>query len=1299
MNEESAVRKEITKIVSDTLCGPLDGDDEILDTSPRDFYLTGIIYPQTTSIVKSEVLLNGGGEDPDNVPEPGGKENTSDDGNKEEKDELVMTTDFKPSAFGISVMTDMQSEFIVEVSAGRYEEIRTPKKEKELDKLIKEGKIKENKIPSDFKSFKRHPIGPLKFKVEVKNDLIKIYSIEKDSLVDSGSKRIKVEDFEDNLSLNITRRDLTRRNLNKQILTFTLVNDLIVDDKSQLYDATKAFYQPKIKLYSEAPSFSSFDDYTDLSKINDQEELNLKLLYKNYQSFGTGHGAAVDWNEPNEQQKTDQVESQIMPLYEVMGNDFEPDELIERDGNTLIKDCEILYMKRLAGEDYYSSNESSVSKSQLITELKEFSDTYGGWIELQESKIDDSLSKLNVQDDDIQRLKDRAYKNLEICGYLKKRMDQGIDLISSEPLVYQAFSEANKAMFMQRSMSEFIKQRKNNYGDKIFSEMGVDDSLPDFKEDYAFKPKENEFLAKWRPFQLAFLLSQLEGIVDPNSDDRETVDLIWFTTGGGKTEAYLGLIAFVIFYRRLRSKKNNGDPDGGAGVTAIMRYTLRLLNKQQFDRAAPLICACELIRRENTDNYGNKEISLGIWVGSSLTPNKWENFFESFNKSRSNPEAKVDYTIPLYECPCCGTMLMPDAVDGDWGIKGKPHRGGGLNKPAYLHCTNSKCEFYITGSESFDEIKKKSYPIYFVDESIYEERPTLLFATADKFAFINWRNDSYKLFNLIYDNGNPLYKYPPPELIVQDELHLIDSALGTIYGVYEMALDKFCSQDEIKPKIISATATARNAEKQCKLLYGRENFLQFPPSGIDIDDSFFARKIKKTDEEEGRYYVGLQSSGVTNTVAQIRLIGILLQRIPMMEFDNQVIDKYYTALVYFNSLRELGKFRTLIEDDIVAYRNFLSKQFLSLNTGYQEDRTAELSSALDSDQISTALDMLEKAELPKANNNDDARKFYRLGIRRFEDIKSLDNSDAWFKHYYRQGQLKFKGEFYNKFNNKEVFESLGIDFQAGDSLDAIEENEKMFRSKAEEVLGATSRNVAHVASATSMISVGVDIPRLNVMQITGQPKSHSEYIQASSRVGRDKPGVVFTTYNPAKNRDRSHYEKFKDYHQAFYKDVEPTTITPYSLPALEKALPAVIFGLMQALHFGGEVENANWNDDADSKFEEIRDYLINRVEKTINSISDFGTSEVDETKKNINKVCDQIKKYWIGLSNRYPNIRFSEFKDYPMYGDFDPDKITRSVYVQSNKSDDFPGKPSCMTSIRNVESGAEVKIENSTRVK
>ena len=183
-------------------------------------------------------------------------------------------------------------------------------------------------------------------------------------------------------------------------------------------------------------------------------------------------------------------------------------------------------------------------------------------------------------------------------------MRNGIGILELDENSYNAFSLMNRAMLMQRYHSKFTGGEYDRYPE--------DNDFPEFN--YINIDKKN---ASWRAFQLAFILMNIEGISNPNSADRDIVDLIWIPTGGGKTEAYLGLTGFTIFLRRLN------DPQNGGGTAIIMRYTLRLLAAQQFVRASILICACEKIRRESKKyNLGSDEISIGLWVGGTPTPNK-----------------------------------------------------------------------------------------------------------------------------------------------------------------------------------------------------------------------------------------------------------------------------------------------------------------------------------------------------------------------------------------------------------------------------------------------------------------------------------------------------------------------------------------------------------------------------------------------------------------------------------------------------------------------------------------------------
>jgi len=547
--------------------------------------------------------------------------------------------------------------------------------------------------------------------------------------------------------------------------------------------------------------------------------------------------------------------------------------------------------------------------------------------------------------------------------------------------------------------------------------------------------------------------------------DRNIVDIIWFPTGGGKTEAYLALTAFVIFYRRLKY------PDASVGTAVLMRYTLRLLTSQQFSRASTLICACDRIRAElwnesrRRDTRWKESITIGLWIGGDHTPNKntsyepkgaKEYYDRLVNTSHGSLEHRNDYynKFQVLTCPWCGASLVPPAnAEGrngsKWGYRTDDHGR------FYIRCVRPGCPY------------EGRLPVQVVDEELYRTPPTLLFATVDKFAMIAWNKDVGNFFGLGTNNR-------APELIVQDELHLISGPLGSIVGLYETAIDSLCSSKGVRPKIVASTATIRRAGDQCRHLYNR-TVRQFPPSGLDASDSFFAKEAE-TNEKPGRLYVGVFPSGKTKAMLQTKVMSTLLQYVNMLDAEDNIKDQYWTLTAYFNSLRDLGKCSGLVDDDIKDFMKRLCRRIATDRIIRQIAMADELTSRVPTTALVKCLKKLEKTTYSK------------------------ENQEA--KNY-----------------------------------------------------------AVNVLLATNMISVGVDVDRLNLMTVVGQPKLTSEYIQATSRVGRKYPGLVCVLYDATKSRDRSHFEQFHAYHESFYRFVEPTSVTPFSQPALDRALHAVLVGL------------------------------------------------------------------------------------------------------------------------------------------
>jgi hypothetical protein len=784
----------------------------------------------------------------------------------------------------------------------------------------------------------------------------------------------------------------------------------------------------------------------------DPEEESLALLYRDSRTFAVGHGCAAEWRSGDGERATEVV-AECMPEYQAPS--ITPD--IEDENGDLVK----VPIAPLAGIDGTDAG---------LKSLGSLLDLYGDWIGKQHERCAGLEEKH-------QRA---ARSHLALAERALSRAREGLDLLQSDARIRRAFQLANHAMLLQQMRTQRRDPRETVYStSKAAFEVPEPLEVPDWRS--------SKGRGDWRPFQIAFVLTALASTASADSAERETVELIFFPTGGGKTEAYLCLAAFSMFYRRLNDSSDSG-------VDVLMRYTLRLLTAQQFQRAGALICAMEYLRRKSLD-LGEEPLTIGIWVGGAVTPNdraEARRVLRKLNKGDSYTENK----FVVLRCPWCAAQMGEIRAKGKRGRSNAPRIAGyvEMNRSVALCCPDKECDF------------ASGLPIQVVDEDIYENPPSLVIGTIDKFAMLAWKPQARALFGIGPD-GERLNS--PPNLVVQDELHLISGPLGSLAGLYEPLIDELCTdrRDGAKrrAKIVTSTATIRRSGEQIKGLYARKDAVLFPPHGLDADDSFFARYALEADgkRKPGRLYIGIHGPGLGSLqTAQVRTFAALLQASGDLPGNER--DPWWTLAVFFNSLRELGTSLSLLQSDIPDYLKVLRNR---LGLRPQEVRrlwsVLELTGRLRNDEIPKAM---EELEVPT--------------------------------------------------------------FGSGRAVD--------------------------ICLASNIVEVGIDIDRLSLMTVVGQPKTTSQYIQVTGRVGRrwwERPGLVATIYSASKPRDRSHFEKFQTYHERLYAQVEPTSVTPFSPPALDRALHAVLVAYVRQL---GE-EGASPNPVPDDLISAAHDLLSTRV--------------------------------------------------------------------------------------------------------
>jgi hypothetical protein len=847
-----------------------------------------------------------------------------------------------------------------------------------------------------------------------------------------------------------------------------------------------------------------------------EEEQELELQYKHRHIYAVGHGVAADWI-LNINGRVIEILAEFMPTVEV------PQVTADVEG----VDAEVLKLEYLS--------KCSGGGEIIFDNLDRFIANYEYWIAGQQ-EIADKTAK-----DDYERgVTTRIVKRMKSTV---SRMRQGVVLLRKTPLAALSFGIANQAMLSQMAQYDCSK--------------GQGKSTCQYS---------------WRPFQLAFLLMVIESVINEDSEFRDTVDLIWFPTGGGKTEAYLGLIAFQIIWRRLT------NPTSGGGTTVLMRYTLRLLTAQQYLRAARLICALELIRQKRTE-FGVEPITVGMWVGEAASPNTFDSTQKIVDQAAEGTGAPP-HKLVLDCCPWCHKPFKATV-----NYKATQSRFS-------FHCKNEECDFgqSITGI----------LPCNVVDEALYDSPPTLLIATIDKFARLAWDERTTVFFG---KNGNR-----PPELIIQDELHLIAGALGSVAGLYEAALDTVLTQRGVHPKYIASTATIRMADQQIRRLYGRDVAV-FPPPGLSFEDSFFARTVP-IDVRPGRLYVGYLAPMLGRKNCMAPLAAALLAA-PEIVFDIGQVDRelfleaWWTQVIFHGSLKGVGDSHNAFNIDVREYFKRYVEETKAVNQ-QDEQKTAQV------------VDKNHQGEIERNNVDTPFR------IAQLTSISSAEE-------------------------NARTFARLSHQRNETDCLDAV--------------------------LATNMISVGLDVARLALMIINGQPITTAEYIQASSRVGRsDVPGVVFVNYFRDQARSISHYESFRSYHESFYRFVEPTSITPYTVQALMRALHAAL--VIAIRHSCASLLSNN----AAGKFNSTDDCVCKVVETLKRRCERADKERGHKTMSRIDRL---IGEWEIDVE------RCKESRVQLDYQASDKNKATdRLLY---NHDDKIKGLWSTLQSMRNVENTALIK--------
>ncbi|MGH7911989.1 MAG: DISARM system helicase DrmA, partial [Candidatus Dormibacteraceae bacterium] len=675
------VRGELESLVERDLLGPRDGPTEELPPGevPAERYLLGRLVPRSGGDPEDQPFA-GGDDEPgaDLVADPGLVDlevaGAAEDLEEPEPQATVRAGWMAASAIGLSFsVPDSVDALSVSAEWGRY--ARVP------------SQVHETEQGRPRSVWRRTPVSG-SWDVDLGAE---------------GRLRAAAVGGQDGVELRAT----VRRRGRLRVVDVSLVN---CQPRPDSYPDAARLYQASVTVTALDGSSAVFvghndPDLTDPPAISDSERLQLALLYRHRRRYGVGRYCAVDADVRDGEARAWRLRTTCFPAADVP---------LTVAADDAVMPGVVLDMARLGSQD--------LARDDLVRGLWPLAAAYRRWL--------DGRAASSRSDPEAQRYASAGEHLLEHASRIAERLDRAIDMLRDNPVAREAFRFANQAMALQRVRSELVRAR-----------LGDPSAAPGPLLDALDVPARRS----WRPFQLAFVLLCLPGLTDPAHPDAHRgpldseVELLFFPTGGGKTESYLGLAAYAFAIRRLQGVVGQGSDarDGTDGVAVLMRYTLRLLTAQQFQRAASLLCACEVLRRERIASgdtrWGSVPFRIGLWVGSKVSPNTFEEAQRQVEEG-GGPGGTAGGVLQLLACPWCGSRLTPADLRSDRA-----------RRRVLLYCSDPEGDCHFTPRESPGE----GIPVLTVDEEVYRLTPALVIATVDKLAQLPRKAATATLFGLV----------------------------------------------------------------------------------------------------------------------------------------------------------------------------------------------------------------------------------------------------------------------------------------------------------------------------------------------------------------------------------------------------------------------------------------------------------------------------------------------------------------------------------------------------------------------